>query len=485
MTELFRLTATALVEGYARGDFSPVDATEACLRRIAQVDPVLNAFVLVDAERALADARASEARWAAGRPQGLVDGVPTTIKDLYATRGWPTLKGSRTVDRDQPWDTDAPAVARLREHGAVLLGKTTTTEFGHKGVGDSPLTGITRNPWNTGRTPGGSSCGAAVAAAACMAPLNLGGDGGGSIRIPASFSGVFGIKPGYGRVPSAPAGMIGSMSASGPLARSVADAAALLQVICGDDPRDWMTLPEPAMDLSGALERGVRGLRIAHAPTFGDAPVDPDVARAVDAAAERFRELGAQVDTIAFDLPGAHEVYYAINSVAFAHTLAQVDEARRPWMDQGLRVLAADGARISAVDYATALHQGRARIGAAMRALHMRYDLLLTPAVPTVAFDVGLDFPGDRGGQWRADWTPFAFPFNLTSQPACSIPCGLDHDGMPIGLQIVGRRREEALVLAAARAFERAHPWHLPAFDFLAPAAPGARTPPAPVPLTS
>ncbi len=466
MTELFRLSATELLEGFRRRDFSPVEATRSCLDRIAQVDPVLNAFVLVDEARALADARASEQRWMKGRPQGLVDGVPTTIKDLYATKGWPTLKGSRTVDRDQAWDVDSPAVARLREHGAVLLGKTTTTEFGHKGVGDSPLTGITRNPWNTARTPGGSSCGAAVAAAACMAPLNLGGDGGGSIRIPASFSGVFGIKPGFGRVPSAPAGLIGSMSASGPMTRSVRDAATMLQVLCGDDSRDWMALPDPQLDLPGTLEQGVAGLRIAYAPTLGAAPVNPEVAAAVARGADSFRTLGATVDTIAFDLPGAHDIYYAINSVAFAHTLASVDEARRPWMDQGLRVLAADGARLSSVDYAQALHLGRSRIGAAMRRLHESYDLLVLPAVPIVAFDVGLDFPGDRGGEWRADWTPFAFPFNLTAQPACSIPCGLNSEGMPIGMQIVGRRREEARVLKAARAYESTRPWVMPDFNF-------------------
>ncbi|MES2531195.1 MAG: amidase [Pseudomonadota bacterium] len=466
MTDLFRASATELLEGYRTRKISPVDATRACLDRIASIDATVNAFCLVDETSAMAAARASEARWLRGEPLGSIDGVPTSVKDLYLTKGWPTLRGSKTTVRDQPWDVDAPSVARLREQGAVFIGKTTTTEFGHKGVGDSPLTGITRNPWNLQRTPGGSSCGAAVAAATGMAPLNLGGDGGGSLRIPASFSGVFAIKPGIARVPSAPAGASGSLTAPGPLTRNVRDAALMLQVISGDDWRDGFALAEPGLDLLGGLERGVAGLKIAYAPTLGSVAVDPEVAAAVAQGAERFRALGATVDQIEFDLPGAGAVYRAINSVSFAHRAASLSESDRALVDQGFLVLADEGKHLSAIDYAQALHIGRNEIAAAMRRLHESYDLLVLPSLPIVAFDVCLDFPGDKGGEWRADWTPFAFPFNLSAQPACSIPCGLTQERMPIGLQIVGRHREEALVLAAARAFEASMPWALPDFNF-------------------
>jgi len=278
------LTATALLEHYRRKTLSPVEATKAVLARIAALNPSLNAFLLVDEEAALGAARASEARWMKGAPQGRVDGVPATVKDIMISRGWPTRRGSKTVRRDQPWDEDAPMVARLREHGAVLIGKTTTPEFGWKAIGDSPLTGITRNPWNRERTPGGSSAGAAVAAAAGMGPLHLASDGGGSIRIPSSFTGVFGIKPTYGLVASSPPSPFAVVSHTGPMTRTVTDAALMLSVIAGWDPRDPYALPPAKRDYRGGLDGGIKGLRFAYSPTLGYAKVDPEVARQVEAA---------------------------------------------------------------------------------------------------------------------------------------------------------------------------------------------------------
>src|SRR5579883_3373578 len=222
------LSATELVEAYRRKSLSPVEVTKAILARIDRLEPKINAFVMVAHESALAEARASEARWMKGAPMGLVDGVPTTVKDILLTKGWPTLRGSTLIKRDQPWEEDAPTVARLREHGAVLLGKTTTPEFGWKAIGDSPLTGVTRNPWNLAHTPGGSSAGAAAAVAAGIAPLAVGTDGGGSIRIPGSFSGIFGIKPTFGRVPAYPPSYFGTVAHVGPMTRTVSDAALML-----------------------------------------------------------------------------------------------------------------------------------------------------------------------------------------------------------------------------------------------------------------
>ncbi|MGE5200517.1 MAG: amidase family protein, partial [Acidobacteriota bacterium] len=280
--ELSFLSATQLIADFRKKSLSPVEVTAAILRRMERLEPKLNAFVLQDPEGALKAARASEARWQKGEPLGLLDGVPATIKDLFLTRGWPTLRGSTTVKRDQSWDEDAPPVARLRETGAIFLGKTTMPEFGWKALGDSPLTGITRNPWNLERTPGGSSSGAAAALAAGLGPLALGTDGGGSIRIPCHFTGIPGLKPTFGRVPAYPPSPFGMLAHTGPMARTVQDCALLLNVLAGADLRDPYMLPRDGIDYRKGLEDGVKGLRIAFSPALGYARhIHPEVAAAV------------------------------------------------------------------------------------------------------------------------------------------------------------------------------------------------------------
>src|SRR3954462_12260100 len=270
--DLCSLTATELVDAYRKHEVSPVEVTRAVLERIEKLNPVLNAFNLVskDAEK---EAKASEKRWMAGQQKGLLDGVPVSIKDIILTKGWPTLRGSKTVDAKGPWNDDAPVTARLRENGALLLGKTTTPEFGWKGVTDSPLTGITRNPWNPDKTPGGSSGGAAAALASGMGPLAIGTDGGGSIRIPCSFTGLFGIKPSFGRVPAWPLSPFGTVAHVGPITRCVQDAALMLNVLALPDARDWTALPYDLRDYRTHLEDGVRGLRIAYSGNLGYAKV--------------------------------------------------------------------------------------------------------------------------------------------------------------------------------------------------------------------
>src|SRR6204780_113361 len=257
-TEITRLSATELVGLYRRRELSPVEATRAVLARIDSRNAATNAYCLVRDDEALASAKQSEQRWRAGEPAGLLDGVPVSVKDLLLTSGWPTLRGSLTIDKAGPWNVDAPAVARLREHGAVLLGKTTTPEFGWKGVTDSPLTGVTRNPWDPGRTAGGSSGGAAAAVASGLGPLALGTDGGGSIRIPASFCGIVGLKPTHGRVPVYPPGTFGTPSHVGPMARTVADAALLLDAIGSPDFRDPLALDRRGPGQRRARRRQVR-----------------------------------------------------------------------------------------------------------------------------------------------------------------------------------------------------------------------------------
>ena len=251
------LSAVELVEHYRARTLSPVEVVRAVLDRIARLEPRINAFAKLDADAALAAAQASEARWQRGEPVGLVDGVPAALKDLVLAKGWPTLRGSRAVDPAQDWSEDSPATARLREQGAVLLGKTTTSEFGWKGLGDSPLTGITRNPWNPAHTPGGSSGGSAAAAAIGFGPLHVATDGGGSTRLPAAHSGVFGFKPSFGRVPVYPPSQNGTLFHVTPLTRSVQDAALLLDVIARPDARDFHALPAQDISWQAGLDQGV------------------------------------------------------------------------------------------------------------------------------------------------------------------------------------------------------------------------------------
>ncbi len=456
--EIADLSAVELLRQFRGKALSPVEVARAVLDRIAAVDPVLNAFCLVDPDAALAAARESERRWLSGSPVGAVDGVPTTIKDMFLTRGWPTRRGSRTIPADGPWDDDSPLVARLRDQGAVLIGKTTLPEFGWKGVGDSPLTGVTRNPWNPAKTPGGSSAGAAVAAATGMGALHAGGDGGGSIRIPAAFTGIYGLKPSFGRVPNWPLKMPGSVTHCGPMTRTVADAALMLTVIAQPDARDWQALPPDGRDYLVGLEQGVRGLRVGYSATLGFARAEPAVTALTDKAAADFAELGAYVDHVdppIGDPRPAFETYYCIR---FTWLYDMLSPAQRLMLDPGLVKMADAGRRYSARQVLEA-ELNRHEMTQAIDRYFDRHDLLLTPQMPLPALDVGRDhLPGQSS--WF-DWSPFTYPFNFSGHPAASVPCGFV-DGLPVGLQIVGRRYSDDLVLRASRAWEAAHPFAMP-----------------------
>ena len=466
-SDLLTLSASELLRLYRARRASPVEVTRAALQRIDKLNPVLNAFCFV-APDALASAKASEERWMKGEPRGALDGVPVSIKDLLLTRGWPTLRGSKTVDPKGPWNDDAPVVARLREADAVLLGKTTTPEFGWKGVTDNPLTGITRNPWNPAKTPGGSSGGAAAAIAAGMGPLTLGTDGGGSIRIPCAFSGVFGLKPSFGRVPAWPLSPFGTVAHVGPMTRSVHDAALMLNVLSQPDVRDWFALPYDPRDYRLGLDDGVRGLRIAYSPDLGGASVEPEVAALVEQAAMRFVELGALVEQASPDFGGVDEVFRRHWFTGAAYLLKGFGPQQRALMDPGLVEVATEGARIGMLELLEAV-QKRGAYGVQMNHFHEKYDLLLTPTLPLAAFDAGKEVADVMKEKRWTEWTPFSYPFNLTQQPAASIPCGLTKDGLPVGLQIVGPRYQDALVLRAARAFESLQPIAMPDLAALTP----------------
>jgi aspartyl-tRNA(Asn)/glutamyl-tRNA(Gln) amidotransferase subunit A len=457
-TDLTQCTAVELLEHYRSHDASPVEVAEAVLARIDRLDAELNAFCLVDADRALQSAAASEARWSRSEPAGPLDGVPASIKDLILTQGWPTRRGSRTVDPDQPWLIDAPVAARLREAGAVLVGKTTTPEFGCKGETNSPLTGVTRNPWNPSKSPGGSSGGTAAAVAAGLGPLSVGSDGAGSVRIPASFCGTFGLKPSFGRVPAHPLSPFGTVSHLGPHTMSVADAALMMNVIKQPDARDWTSLPPDATDYRAGLEDGVGGLRIAFSPTLGYAAnVHPEVAAAVASAVEQLADLGAVVEVVD---PGFDDPLEITTGLWFtgAWTLwSQLTPAQREVTDPDFAAEARLGERLASLDVQR-LHQRRAELGSHMRQFMQHYDVLVTPAVAVPAFDARPAGHTPLDPETMLGWTPFSYPFNLTQQPACTIPCGLTRDGLPIGLQLVGSMFADAVVLRAARAYEQAHP---------------------------
>ncbi|MGH7358699.1 MAG: amidase [Candidatus Rokuibacteriota bacterium] len=444
-------SATRLVQAYRTKALSPVEAARAVLARIEARNPALNAYCRLDEAGALEAARRSEARWSRGEPCGLLDGVPVSVKDVLLTRGMPTLHGSRTVSPDQPWTDDAPAVARLREHGAVIVGKTTTPELGHKFVTDSPLTGITRNPWNLERSPGGSSGGAAAAVAAGLGPLAVGTDGGGSIRIPATWSGVVGHKPTAGRVPTWPPSRWGALSHVGPMARSVEDAALLLTVLAGADRRDAASLPPDGRDYRIGLDDGVAGLRVAYSPDLGLAEVDPEIAAAVEEGARTLERLGARLTTIG--PPGIESIvpthrtcYMAI----FAQFLEGLTPAQQELLDPYLRAGAEAGRQVTAAAYHAAL-LARQAVAARMEMLFSEHDLLVLPGFHVAPPPV----PGLPDGL-RGKAPAITCWANHTGQPVASVPCGLARERLPIGMQIAGPRFADALVLRATRAYEAA-----------------------------
>ena len=460
--ELAFTSATELVRRYRAKQLSPVEVARAVLARIRELNPKLNAYCLVDEEGALAAARASEARWMQGAPLGCLDGVPASIKDLILTRGWPTLRGSKTVAAAGPWLEDGPAAARLRESGAVLLGKTCTPEFGWKGVTDSALTGVTRNPWNAERTPGGSSGGAAAQVAAGMGQLAVGTDGGGSIRIPCSFTGLSGIKAGFGRVPAWPLSPFGTVAHVGPMARSVADCALMLNVLSLPDARDWTALPYADVDWTKGLDAGVKGLRIAYSPRLGYVNnVDAEVEARVADAAKALAQLGAQVDAVDPGFADPRDVFWVHWTAGAYNLLRNMPKEKFALLDPGLQQACNSGSQHTLARYLDAVN-ARGALGEHMKRFHQKYDLLLTPSTSIPAFAAGVVAPDRPAGEedWTW-WTPFSFPFNLTQQPAMSVPCGFSADGLPIGLQLVGPMQREDLVLRAAHAYQQATGHHL------------------------
>ena len=389
--------------------------------------------------------------------RGLLDGVPVAVKDVFLTPMWPTLKGSKTVQGASTLHKEAPAVAALSRHGYVPLGKTTTPEFGWKGVTDNPVDGVTRNPWNPETTPGGSSGGSSAAVALGMGPLALGTDAGGSIRIPAAFCGIVGHKPTFGEVPHWPASPFGTLAHAGPMTWTVEDCALMMNVLTEADDRDINAVPRRGIDYLQALRDGERldGLRIAYSAALGYVDVDPEVEAAVQAAVPVFESLGA---TVVETDPGFSSPMAAFGHLFYsgaANAMRDLGASKRALMDPQLVKVAEKAAQLTMLDYLDAVNK-RAAITERMATFHRKYDLLLTPTLPLTAFTAGREVPEDWPHTRWPSWTPFTYPFNMTGQPALSVPCGFDSRDLPIGLQLVGRRFDDATVLRAGHAYQRA-----------------------------
>ncbi len=450
--ELLTLPVAALPARYRACTLSPVEVAKMHLARIEALEPRLHAFQIIDADGALAMARASAARFRAGAPLSPLDGVPVTIKDNVDVAGHPTRNGSLTTPAT-PAAEDSPPVARLREAGAVFLGKTTLPEFGWKGITDSRLRGAaTRNPWNLDRSPGGSTGGGAAALAAGIGTLCFGNDGGGSIRIPAGFCGLFGIKPNAGRVPRPHEGIFATVTADGPLARSVADAVPMLAIMARPDDRDWYAPPPPPDDWLADLRPRLRGLRLAYAPNLGGAEPDRQVGAAVEAAVGLLRANGAIVETAGPIIDPLKPLYEPFWLAGFAHKLRGIARDRHGDIDPGYTGIAERGmdVRIEAV---LAAEEGRALLYQRFAALFRDYDLLLTPTTPHAAPPADIVYHTQGYDRWR-DAIPYTLPFNLTGLPAATLPCGLTDDGLPAGLQVVGPKFAERAILEACLAIE-------------------------------
>lgn len=444
-----------LTDGFAAGQITPEAATEAALARAVLLEPHLNAFAYLDSEGAMAAAARAGARWRSGQPIGPLDGIPLTIKDLTAVRGLPLRLGSRTTS-DAPAEEDAPCVARLRAAGAVILGKTTTPEFGWKGMTDGPLFGCTRNPWDLARTPGGSSGGAVAALAAGIGALAHGNDGGGSVRIPASYCGLVGFKPSFGRVPHHPQeGAFCTIVSQGPLARSVTDAALMLQVMAQPDLRDWYALPTTGEDYVEAVGSGrLEGLKLAYAPNLGGAEPSDDIRQVVEAALQKLADNGVDVietDGLFAPLEDSLTDYWL---AGFATLLRNVPEDARDLLDPRFRNLAETGLAVGLPAYDQGMKL-RAALARCINQKLARFDALVTPTMPTYPPTVDTPYHSAQFDRWRHA-TPFTVPFNLTGHPACSLPCGLDQSGLPVGLQVIGPAHGDAQLLRVAGAFEAA-----------------------------
>ena len=455
--ELDYMSALALRTAISRKEVSPVEVVQRALDRMEETEPKLNAFATRTPELALAAARKAEQAVMDGETLGLLHGLPVSVKDLIAVADVSCAFGSRTL-KDNIARVDAPASERVKAAGGCIIGKTTTSEFGCKAIGDSPLTGITRNPWDLSKTPGGSSAGAAASVAAGVSALALGTDGGGSLRIPASMTNLFGMKAHFGRVPVFPVSATPTLAHVGPITRTVRDSALLLQVVAGYDQRDPFSVRGAVPDFLAACDKPVKGLRIAWSPTLGYAKPLPEVVEIAERAARAFEEMGCSLELVENVMDDPGDLWMAEFYAGVGTKLQNVLRDQPELIDNAVSDVLA-GALDQTLEEYYAKVFARYDFREKMRQFFSKYDLLLTPTIPVPAPEVGVNVPPEVAGRNIVSWVYYTYPFNLTGQPAASAPAGMTKDGLPVGLQIVGPMHGECEIFRAAAALEEARPW--------------------------
>lgn len=449
--DLLNLGVSELRAAYRARTLSPVAVARAHLSQIERLNPKFNAYHVVDSQGALEAAKRSEGRWEAASPCGPLDGITFGVKGLIQKAGIVRSMGSLALQATEIPTDDAPAVARLVEGGGIFLGTTTTSEFGWKGTADSPLTGLTRNGWAPELTSGGSSGGAAVAAALGMGTLHLGTDGGGSLRIPAAFNGVAGFKATFGRVPAWPAGPMLTLSNTGPIAQSVADVIELMDAISQPDARDWNSLEPTSSSLSKQVaSTDLRGLRVGVVTRIGPLTADAEALEALDSAADIFRDQGLTVTRVGLPEVDYRQIFLNHWRVGAARLLSTIPQDRHVLIDEGLRADAEHGGLMPTSTYYDAVLR-RQSLGEQMRLVMQKVDALLLPCVPFMPFEAGLEYPGNRGFASWVDWAAFTYVFNLTRQPAASVPMPRGSLRVPVSVQIASDIYRDALVLRLAQ----------------------------------
>ena len=458
--EIYKLSAFELTNLYKDKALSPVEASKSVLERIKKIDKDINAYVFIDEDKALKEAKESEKRWMDNSPKGKLDGVPTSIKDLLLTKGWPTLRGSKTIKKEDDWDDDAPVTARLKEAGAILLGKTTTPEFGHRGTTQSPLTAITRNPWSLDLTSGGSSGGSSSAVASGMGPLSIGTDGGGSVRIPCSFTGIFGIKPTFGKIPAWPLSPFGTIANLGPMTRTVHEGAILFSVISSPDWRDWHADSHMDSNFIERLSEGIKGKKIAYCPDFGmekfikNKLVQSDVDRTIKRTVKLLELAGAKIEQVniewEYDPKKAFHVLWTSGAAFLSRNFTKEQFSK---LDPVFREFCEIGKTHSLFDRLE-VEASRGSNGTVINKIFQKFDYIVGPTMPITAFSAEKLVP-DGFGNNLFDWTPFTYPFNMTCHPAATVNCGFV-EGLPVGFQIIAKPNADGDVFVCAATVETA-----------------------------
>ncbi len=460
-SEIWSLSASELCREYEKGSLSPVEVMDNTLSRLDALNKKINAFVMIDYEKAKLDAKESESRWHKKAPLSIIDGIPTSIKDLILTKNWPTLRGSKAIDKNTNWTEDAPVVERLRESGAILFGKTTTPEFGHRGTTQSPLTGVTRNPWNIKLTSGGSSGGSSSAVSSDLGPFSIGTDGGGSVRIPCSFTGIFGIKPTFGRVAAWPLSPFGTVANIGPMTRTVEDGAMLMQIIAQPDVRDWHSLVIENANYVHSSKNSIKGLRIGYSKDWGMSQflgsnrVEPDIDQTIYDVVLKLEDMGAIIEEINIEWPRDPKATFEILWKTGAANLSrQFNQDQKESLDSVFFNFCEEGKKYNLFQFMDA-EANRALNGSYINKFFSNnIDVIVGPTMPITAFEAENLCP-DGWGEDIFGWTPFTYPFNLTKNPASTMNCGFDSDGLPIGIQVVAPTNMDALCFTVSYNLEK------------------------------